>query len=130
MMSYWTIGCLTSEPLPVHSVGTIMIPPVINASAIATRRDYVLANNAALKHIQHFKVDRQAGLPVHAVLQVRFNTKPMDVAYDKVHLPKSIHSAFKLHCQQVYRNDNLVKGQTLRLKISSMPNSLLLAKSI
>ena len=78
----------------------------LNAIAKATRRDYVLATNSGLKLISSFKIDRTSGLPVHAILQVRFCYRPSDVAYNAIALPKSLHNAFITKCQDVYRNDN------------------------
>ena len=90
----------------------------INATASPTRRDFVLANIQALKCIHFFRVDDDAGFPVHSVLQVKFHTRPQGTRCDSVHLPHCLHRAFHAHVVNTYRNDNIARGVERRQSLA------------
>ena len=83
----------------------------IDASALPTRRDYAIANRAALELIRGFHVDHDAGLPVHSVLQIRFCYSAPEYPRDIVVLPKSLHQAFANACVSIFHSENLATAK-------------------
>ena len=79
----------------------------------ATRRDYVIANTEALSLIDTFKIDHDAHVPVHDIIQVQFKGQVALQKYDAVKLPKTIHSIFLEQCRENYGNINIAKADTL-----------------
>ena len=74
--------------------------------SIGTRKDYVLASPSAYDLIHSFKVDDNALLKVHDVLQLELKVQMPETWYDKVCMPTSINQVFYGKCKQLYGEQN------------------------
>ena len=74
--------------------------------SIGTRKDNVLASPNAYDLIHSFRIDNNALLQVHDIIQMELKVSMPDTWYDKVCMPTSINQIFYSKCKQEYGEQN------------------------
>jgi hypothetical protein len=97
------------------------------ATARATRRDYILANDLALPAVTGHRVDATDEFPTHQPVQIRMDIKQLKVVKRKVRKPSSAAVAFEEYVLKVCPEDgntNEVRKEQLEILHRHMDQAL------
>ena len=89
-----------------------------------TRRDFVIASPKCERLVEHFSIDYDVMLPVHAGICIRFVADPPTDVHTKICLPKSFHDVFLDKCVRVYGATNIHNAEVKRQKVKGKANNI------